>query len=392
MSFFFIFFFLIYGSVHYYFFLKFKSAFHPPLPVVACLILFLILMIIAPLLVNLIERQGSHLFARASAFVCYSWMGFLFCFFSLTVLLDFFRLLHYLAQFVVSRDVRLFFPGPRPLFFITLSVSLAIFVYGLFEAQEVRIEKIIVKSVKIPASVERIRIAQISDLHIGMIMQGERLKKIVALVKACDPDIMVSTGDLVDGLGDSIFDASPFFKDYSPRLGKFAVTGNHELYAGLTRSLDFTRRAGFAVLRGEGRTVGDLINIVGFDDAVVRGRSPEEGDSFGKVLNGLPPDKFTLLLYHRPVIAKDALGAFDLQLSGHTHKGQIFPFSLVTGLVFPMQAGYFNLPHHSALYVSRGTGTWGPPVRFLAPPEISIIDLVAADKFSKAARVPGTVH
>jgi predicted MPP superfamily phosphohydrolase len=376
MSLFFLFFFFIYGSVHYYFFTKVRAALHPPLPVVACLVLFLILMIIAPLLLNLIERQGSHLFARASALVCYGWMGFLFCFFSLSVLVDFIRLLHYLAEFAASRDLRLFFPGSRPLFFITLSISLTIFVYGLFEAQEIRIEKIVVKSAKIPSSVGRIRIAQISDLHIGVIMQGERLKKIVALVKDCDPDILVSTGDLVDGRGDSIFDAYALFQDYSPRLGKFAVTGNHEFYAGLTRSLDFTRRAGFAVLRGEGQTIGGLINIVGFDDVVVRGGSPEANNSLGTVLNQLPTDKFTLFLYHRPVIAKNSLGAFDLQLSGHTHKGQIFPFSLVTGLIFPMQAGYFNLPHHSALYVSRGTGTWGPPIRFLAPPEITVFDLM----------------
>lgn len=376
MTFFILFFFLTYGSIHYYFFCKLKAALHPSLPAMASLVLFLTLMIIAPLLINLIERQGSHLFVRALAYVCYSWMGLLFFFFSLYLLVDSYRLVHYLAEYLTSRDLRLFLPAPKPILFITLFISLAIFVYGFFEARAVRIEKIVVKSAKIPSSVGRIRIVQISDLHIGMIMQGERLKKIVAQIKACDPDILVSTGDLVDGQSDSLFNAYPFFKDYSPRLGKFAVTGNHELYAGLTRALDFTRRAGFTVLRGEGRTVGGLINIAGFDDIVVRGGSPETGDSFGKVLNRLPPDKFTILLYHRPVIAKDSLGAFDLQLSGHTHKGQIFPFSLVTGLLFPMQAGYFTLPHHSALYVSRGTGTWGPPVRFLAPPEITIFDLM----------------
>ncbi|MDP2267650.1 MAG: metallophosphoesterase, partial [Deltaproteobacteria bacterium] len=376
MTYFIFFFFLIYGSMHYYFFYKLNAALHLPLPAVACLVLFLILMIIAPLLVNVIERQGSHMFARASALVCYSWMGVLFCFFSLSLLVDFYRLLHYLAGYLTSGDLQRFLPAPKPTLFITLFIALAIFVYGFFEAREVRIEKVVVKSAKISPSMGRIRIAQISDLHIGMVMQGERLKKIVAQLKACDPDILVSTGDLVDGQSDSLFNAYPFFKDLSPRLGKFAVTGNHELYAGLARSLDFTRRAGFSVLRGEGRTVGGLINIAGFDDVVVRGGNPVAGEDFATVLNLLPPGKFTLLLYHRPVVAKDSLGAFDLQLSGHTHKGQIFPFSLVTGLFFPMQAGYYNLPNHSALYVSRGTGTWGPPIRFLAPPEITIFDLV----------------
>ena len=376
MTYFVLLFFLIYGSIHYYFFCKLKAALHLPSPAAKALILFLALMVIAPLLINSIERQGSHLSVRALAFVSYGWMGFLFLFVSLSLFLDFCQLLRYLAEYFTSRDLGLFFPAPKSILCITMFLSMAIFAYGLFEAGEVRIEKVVIRSPKIPSSVIRIRVVQISDLHIGVIMQGKRLKKIVALVKGCDPDILVSTGDLVDGQNDSLFNAAQFFKDLSPRLGKFAVTGNHELYAGLTMALGFTRQAGFFILRGEGRTVGGLINIFGFDDVVVRGRSSGTGHSVGNVLNRLPPDKFTLLLYHRPVVAKDSLGAFDLQLSGHTHKGQIFPFSLLTGFIFPMQAGYFALPRHSSLYVSRGTGTWGPPVRFLARPEITIFDLM----------------
>jgi hypothetical protein len=119
MTFVFLFFFLIYGAVLYHFFIKLKAAFHPPLPVLACLALFLVLMIIAPLLVNTIERQGSHVLARVSAFVCYSWMGFLFCFFSVSLLVDFFRLLHHLAGHFTSRDLHLFLLTPQPLLFIT---------------------------------------------------------------------------------------------------------------------------------------------------------------------------------------------------------------------------------------------------------------------------------
>jgi predicted MPP superfamily phosphohydrolase len=322
------------------------------------------------------ERQGSHFFTRAVAYISYGWMGFLFLFVSLSLLLDAYRLLHDLCEYLISRDLPRLLPAPLPLFLITFSLSLGILVYGLFEARAVRTERITVTSAKIPASAGRIRIAQISDLHIGIMMQGERLKKILEEIKKSNPDILVSTGDLVDGQGDGLFDAYPFFREYSPPLGKFAVTGNHEFYAGIARALDFTRQAGFDVLRGEVRSVGGLINIAGFDDLALSGGSLRDGSSFGSVLGRQAPGIFTLLLYHRPLIAKDAPGLFDLQLSGHTHKGQIFPFSLVTGIVFPMQAGYFPLPRHSALYVSRGTGTWGPPVRFLSPPEITLIDLI----------------
>ena len=98
------------------------------------------------------------------------------------------------------------------------------------------------------------------------------------------------------------------------------------------------------------------------------------------ILSGLPRDKFTLLLKHRPVANKDALGLFDLQLSGHAHKGQIFPFTILVRLFFPMISGLYDLPSGSSLYVSRGSGTWGPPIRFLSPPEVTVIDIVPGKK------------
>jgi predicted MPP superfamily phosphohydrolase len=94
------------------------------------------------------------------------------------------------------------------------------------------------------------------------------------------------------------------------------------------------------------------------------------------MLSKLPRNQFTLFLKHRPVIDNETRGLFDLQLSGHTHKGQIFPFSIITKLYYPNQAGLLALEKNTHLYVSRGTGTWGPPIRFLASPEVTIIDLI----------------
>ena len=95
-----------------------------------------------------------------------------------------------------------------------------------------------------------------------------------------------------------------------------------------------------------------------------------------KLLSSLDQRVFTLLLKHRPRVNAASLGLFDLQLSGHTHKGQIFPFSLITAMYFPMDSGFINIQDRSSLYVSRGTGTWGPPIRFLSPPEVTVIDIV----------------
>jgi hypothetical protein len=149
------------------------------------------------------------------------------------------------------------------------------------------------------------------------------------------------------------------------------------MYAGLSQSVDFTNRAGFKLLRSEFVTAGGMINIVGIDDPVVTRVAGYRQAGEKSLLQKAEADKFTLLLKHRPDVDSESLGLFDLQLSGHVHKGQIFPFNLLTWLFYPVKTGLAFYPQNSALYVSRGTGTWGPPVRFLAPPEVTIIELAA---------------
>ncbi|OGW39287.1 MAG: hypothetical protein A2Y97_08590 [Nitrospirae bacterium RBG_13_39_12] len=190
----------------------------------------------------------------------------------------------------------------------------------------------------------------------------------------------MSTGDLVDGQIDNLSEFAESFKEINPRYGKFAITGNHEFYAGLTNALNFTEKAGFTVLRGERLTVSGIINIAGVDDPQVKTYGNFRDIPEKELLSGLPGGKFTLLLKHRPLVDKNAIGLFDLQISGHIHKGQIFPFSLITGLYYPTQAGFANLPKGSCLYISRGSGTWGPPIRFLSPPEVTVIELVREDR------------
>ena len=160
------------------------------------------------------------------------------------------------------------------------------------------------------------------------------------------------------------------------KYGKFAITGNHEFYAGLSHSIGFTEKAGFTILRGRGLNVSGLLNIAGVDDIAGKPYGLMKQVSEKAMLSKLPRNQFILFLKHRPVMGKEARGLFDLQLSGHTHKGQIFPFTLITKLSYPNQAGLLTLAKNTHLYVSRGTGTWGPPIRFLAAPEVTIIDLV----------------
>jgi hypothetical protein len=226
-------------------------------------------------------------------------------------------------------------------------------------------------------TVNRLRIVQISDVHLGLIVREDRLRTIINVVKELQPDILVSTGDLVDGQINELDGLSDLFKEINPVFGKFAITGNHEFYAGLDQAIAFTEKAGFTLLRGKAVNINGVINIAGVDDRTAERYGLYADINEAKLLSGLDQEVFTLLLKHRPRVHEGSTGLFDLQLSGHTHKGQIFPFSLVTAMYFPMDSGFINLPARSSLYVSRGTGTWGPPMRFLSPPEITVFDIVS---------------
>jgi predicted MPP superfamily phosphohydrolase len=369
-------FFLLYGALHFYAFLKARAALLFGHETAIYLAVFMAIMVFAPFIIRFMERSGLDFFARLMAYIGYIWLGILFLFCSYAFVIDLYRLLISFGGLAAGRDLSHLLLSARYAFFLPLLLSLATACYGYFEARNIRTERIIIRTSKIPAEIGTLKIVQISDVHLGLIVREDRLKRILDKVKNAHPDILVSTGDLVDGETCKLNGLSDLLKEIQPRYGKFAITGNHEFYAGLDQAKCFTENSGFRLLRGEAITVAGIINIAGVDDPAGNICGISKDISEKNLLSGLPRDKFTLFLKHRPLISKEAVGLFDLQLSGHVHKGQIFPFSTFTWFYYPVQAGFAGISGNSYLYVSRGAGTWGPPIRFLSPPEVAIIELV----------------
>lgn len=366
----------LYAGLHVYGFLKARSALSLGPMTAIPLAIFMAIMVFAPVMVHLVEKFALDSLARLLAHIGYTWMGLLFLFFSVSLMTDFYRLLICLGELIVQRNFSTLSLSTQHLFFISLLLSLVITTYGFFEANNIQTEYVTIRTPKISAEVGRIKIVQISDAHLGLIMRERRLKRILEKVYTANPDILVSTGDLVDGQIDNLLGLAAMLRQITPRYGKFAITGNHEFYAGLDRALDFTEKAGFKVLRGEGLTVSGLLNIAGVDDPAGKYRGLYREVEEKELLSKLPKEKFTILLKHRPVVDNNAVGFFDLQISGHVHNGQIFPFTLITKLYYPYAQGLYDLRDNAHLYVSRGSGTWGPPIRFLSPPEVTVIELV----------------
>ena len=375
---FFLAFFGLYSLLHLYGFFKFKRALEPgPLPL-AGLTLFMILMVLAPLLVRVLEKNSWPVLARILAHMGYVWMGLLFLFVSCALVLDLYRILMLIGQNAAGSDLSRLMPSARLGFFAPLILALTIAIFGFFQALNIRTEWITIRTAKLPPDIGRVRIVQISDVHLGLIVRQSRLARILKCVAAAGPDLLVSTGDLVDGQLNELGGLAEQLRRISAPLGKYAVTGNHEYYAGIGAALTFTREAGFTVLQGRALTLSPILNIAGVNDPTGGRFDAGAGISEKSLLDGLSPAAFTILLKHRPLPDETAVGLFDLQLSGHTHKGQIFPFTVLIDLMYPRSAGRLDLGSGSQLYVSRGSGTWGPPIRFLSPPEVTVIDLVSA--------------
>lgn len=376
MALFFLGFFLIYGGLHLYFFLKIRAAFAPGAPAQALLVTLLLLGLLAPVVVRAAERYGFELVARLFAWTGYVWMALVMLFFSVSLLMEIYRLFVHLGGWALRSDVVPLLPSARNLFLMPVLAALGIVLYGSFEARSIRTENLVIRSVKIPKETGRIRIVQISDLHVGVLIRGSYLAEILKKVRETEPDLLLSTGDLVDGQGNDLAESAAQFREIRPRYGKFAVTGNHEFYAGIDQAIAFTQNSGFVPLRGRVATVAGVVDLVGVDDPGIHGVGFQPPPSDREALAQAGGGRYTILLKHQPLVDKSSIGAFDLQLSGHTHRGQIFPFSLVTRLAFPYHAGDYRLADGVLLHVSRGTGTWGPPIRFLSPPEITVIDLL----------------
>jgi uncharacterized protein len=370
----------LYGTIHFYAFMKAKKALSLGTGPCIFLGLFMLFMVVAPIIVRVSENLGFEPFAKTMAYIGYLWMGLLFLFVIASLFLDALSLTAHLVRMVLNKTLSFPALSNRQAFMAALTVAVLAAGYGFFEALKIRTEHVHITTAKLRETQRPIRIVQISDVHLGVIVREHRLERILSKVRAASPDLLVSTGDLVDGQTDNLAGAMEMLREIRPRYGKFAVMGNHEFYAGNDLSMDFMTQAGFIVLREEARTVENLFNIAGVDDPAGRGYSLRGRSDVRDLLSELPEGKFTVLLKHRPIIDENSLGLFDLQLSGHAHKGQIFPFTVLVRLFFPMISGLYELPSGSLLYVSRGSGTWGPPIRVLSPPEVTVIDVVPEEK------------
>jgi predicted MPP superfamily phosphohydrolase len=349
-SIFFSIFLAIYFGMHFYVFMRLSSwlAFRRN---IWFYLAILIMGLIFPA-TSFIERFGDGFIARIFYTIGASWLGMLFLAFCAVLAWDIVR--HFIRAKASYAAMAI------------IAIVILLTIYGIINALFLNVKEIVVK---MPNLEKQTRIVQLSDMHVGTVHNSRYLEQIVKKTNSLSPDIVLITGDLVDGTGQLSFET------YKPLLKleakTFFTTGNHEQYGGLERIMPIISALGIQALRDE---VAEYrgIQIIGIDNP---------GDNFAAGNPTISKIRFdkkkpSVLMYHVPIGLEEANAAgINLQLSGHTHNGQIVPFNMLTRIFFPRTHGRYEY-NGTVLYTTPGTGTWGPPMRIGSRNEITIIRLV----------------
>ena len=370
------------AGIHYYLWARLirDPRWRPPWVTVGGTLLSLLA---ASIPLALILGRGHGDFRRSFVWAGYVWLGVMFLLFTVVVSSDLLKVLAAIARRVAAGQP--LDPERRTLLARLTAGVTGVLVTGLATSalrsvrKPVEVTRVRVRLDRLPRSQDGFRIVQLTDIHVGPTIGRAFVEEIVGRANALTPDLIAITGDLVDGTVGQIADAVAPLATLRARRGVYFVTGNHEYFSGAEAWLKELNRLGIRVLRNERVSIDN--GSVGFDLAGVDDRSAVHygglapQDALQRALLDRDPGRELVLLAHQPRTLLDAEQfGVGLQLSGHTHGGQMWPFNFVVGLQQPFVAG-LHRRRGAQIYVSRGTGYWGPPMRLGAPAEITEIRL-----------------
>lgn len=352
----------ILGSAHAYIWWRFVRA--PRWPTPWFVLATVAIVVLAPSLpmTIFVARRVTRARARPVLWIAYTWFG------CATYLL--------LGAAMAHVAVAVAGVAPRAAAAGGLAAVAAVVAYGLVHARTGPIvRRVRVPLGKLPASADGYTIVQLTDIHIGWTLGAHFAERMVAQVNALSPDLIVLTGDLLDGHVSALAPHVAPLAQLRARDGVYAVTGNHEYYWGVDAWLAHLGSLGIRFLRNERVRIRDAFELAGSDDVTSGAMAAGHGEDIPRAVAGRDPERPLVLLAHHPrsVLAASAAGV-DLQLSGHTHGGQLLPLGWLARLFEPRVAGLARFAG-TWLYVSEGTGFWGPPMRIGTSCEITAITL-----------------
>jgi predicted MPP superfamily phosphohydrolase len=385
---------LILGGLHYYIWARLVRDTQLPQPWFATISLLLIALAIGVPVMRFVGRShpGS---TRLLGWPLYTWLGTMALIFVLLLTTDLARAFAWLWARLGGGGPGVVDADRRTLVARVLGGAVT-GVAGVLTAVAIRsalgpvaVRRVPIRLRRWPRELNGLTLVQLTDIHVGPTIGRSFIETIVAHTNALEPDLIAITGDLVDGTVSELADAVAPLAELRARHGVYFVTGNHEYYSGAAPWIAELSRLGVRCLRNERVTIGSgdaVFDLAGVDDhSAARSGEPGHGENLDQALANLDPAREVVLLAHQPksVFAATPFGV-GLQISGHTHGGQIWPFTYLVRLQQPFIAG---LHRHGAtqVYISRGTGYWGPPMRLGAPAEITQLVLTRDEDVAGSA-------
>jgi predicted MPP superfamily phosphohydrolase len=381
----------ILGAVHLYIWARLVSAPELPAPWQVLGSVFMILCWLSIPASLLVTRRLSPRFAALMVWPGYVWLGSMFLLLVAVLAVDVVRVVVEVGASLggaepASGQQRL--ENARRWALLAAGLGGTAIAVALWLGRRVAVKRVEVPLPKLPAALDGTTIVQLSDVHIGPTIGKRFIERVVGKVNALEPDVIVITGDLVDGSVERLAPAAAPLAELRSRYGVFFVTGNHEYYSGADAWCAHLTKLGLKVLRNERvaiGTAGQSFDLAGVDDYSAHFFGGGHGADIERALAGRDRSHEVVLLAHQPraVVEAERAGV-GLQLSGHTHGGQIWPFNYLVRLQQPVTSGLVRFGR-SLIYVSNGTGYWGPPMRLGSPAEITQL-VLRAGAATQAAR------
>lgn len=318
---------------------------------------------------RILERKALSWFSEALTWIGSFWLAWMLYAVLFLIAVDVLTFVNFLFDFLPYYQFQLVPVAAVTVFLIVLA--------GHINARSPHVKKLQLSIEKKSTGADTLNIVVASDIHLGTIIGRSRIDKIVEMINALNPDITLLPGDVVDedlapvikeNLGESL-------RNIRSRMGVYAITGNHEFIGGADAATRYLTDNGITVLRDQYVKINDRFYVVGREDRSVKSFNGRQRKTLEELIQGVDRNLPLILMDHQPFNLDEAVyNGIDLQLSGHTHHGQLWPFNFITKKVFEISWGY-KKKGMTHFYVSSGVGTWGPPVRIGNRPEIVQIEL-----------------
>jgi predicted MPP superfamily phosphohydrolase len=367
----------VYAAVNYYIFIRGWQAIPRESVLRTYYVIIFIFIALSYIIGRILERIYLSSWSDILVWIGSFWLAAMLYFFLIIVFLDLVRLVNHFVSFLPVAITGNYIKAKFMAGIITTGLVLIIVLIAFLNASRPRIRNLDLSLAKLSPPSRQLTLVAVSDIHLGTIVGKGRLNHLVERINQLSPDIVVLAGDIVDEDMAPVIreDLGAMLRNIKTRYGVYAITGNHEYYGGVESAVKYMRDHGIIVLRDSVAMIDNALYLIGRDDREKKRITGFPRRPLDTLLTGLDPALPKILLDHQPFGLEEAVKAgIDLQISGHTHNGQLWPFNYITRAVYEISSGHRKI-ERTDFYVSTGFGTWGPPARLGNRPEIVNIKL-----------------